>query len=81
MQHRIGGVIQDMNDVLEHFFGVHYPTLPEVIGSSGQLLFAPVIDPSVLISLKPGMFLVHLRQFRHTVSSGSYPHVCITEIM
>ena len=63
MERRIGGVIQDMDNVLEHLFGVHYPTLPEIIGSTGFGLFAPVIDASVLIGLEPCMFLVQFSQF------------------
>ena len=69
-----------MNNVLEHFFGVHYPTLPEIICAGRQPLLAPVIDAAVLISLEPRMLLVHLSEFSKAVSSGSHPYICVMEI-
>ena len=81
MERRIGGVIQNMNNVLKHFFRVYYPTLPEIIRAGRKTLFAPIIDASVFIRLKPSMLLIHLSQFRQTVSSCSDPHIGIVEIM
>ena len=81
MERRIGGVIQNMNNVLKHFFRVYYPTLPEIIRAGRKTLFAPIVDATVFIRLKPSMLLVHLSQFRQAVSSCSNPHIGIVEIM
>ena len=60
---------------------MNHSTLPEIVGSTGFALLAPVIDTLGLIGFEPSVFFVHLCQFRQTVASGSHPDIRIVEIM
>ena len=77
----IGGrIVEDVDEILQHFFGVDDTALPEIICASGFELFAPVIDPSVLIGLEPCVLLVHLGEFSECVTVSPDPYIGVMEI-